>query len=121
MSFTYGDLLRIPERFHCEILDGRLIVNRAGTPLHQHVLGNIACCLDNHVDASHMGFVLIGPVDVVLAPQWVLNPDIVYIQSSRKQIMTEKNISGAPDLTVEVLSASTRKKDEITKRRAYEN
>ena len=38
----------------------------------------------------------------------------------RGPILNRTNISGAPDLAVEVLSDSTRKRDEITKRRAYE-
>ena len=46
---------------------------------------------------------------------------MIYIRKERKSIVTRTNISGAPDLAVEVLSDSTRKKDEITKRHAYEN
>jgi Uma2 family endonuclease len=34
--------------------------------------------------------------------------------------VTEKNVQGAPDLIVEILSPSTRKTDEITKRKLYE-
>jgi Uma2 family endonuclease len=120
MSFTYDDLSRVPEQFHCEILDGRLIVNGAGTLLHQAVLGNIASLLDRYVSMRRTGMVLVGPVDVVLAPNWVLNPDIVYIQMERRAIMTELNVSGAPDLVVEVLSDTTRRRDEIIKRRVYE-
>ena len=34
--------------------------------------------------------------------------------------MTEDNIRGAPDLVVEIISETTRKKDEVTKRKLYE-
>lgn len=121
MLFTYGDLLRIPEDFHCEIFDGHLLVNASETPMHQRVLGNVAYCLATYTEMRHSGVVLIGPVDVVFAPTWVLNPDIVYVQAARKSILTRANITGAPDLTIEVLSDSTRKRDEITKRHAYED
>ena len=62
-----------------------------------------------------------SPVDVVFTQRWVVEPDVVYVSKERSAILTEPNISGAPDLTVEVLSRSTRKRDEIIKRRAYED
>jgi Uma2 family endonuclease len=34
--------------------------------------------------------------------------------------VTEDNIHGAPDLVVEIISETTRKKDEVTKRKLYE-
>ena len=120
MPFTYEDLLLIPEDIRCEIFDGQLIVNQSRWPRHQDVLLNIAVALDRYVHANRLGIIFIGPVDVVFTREWVLTPDILYIQESRKWIMTEKNISGAPDLAIEVLSDDTRKRDEITKRRAYE-
>ena len=60
------------------------------------------------------------PVDVVFSDLWVFKPDILFIQRSRQAIMSERNIGGAPDLVIEVLSDDTRERDEGEKRRAYE-
>jgi len=59
-------------------------------------------------------------VDVVFSNLDVVVPDLVYVSNERSKIVTEKNLQGAPDLVVEILSESTRKTDEITKRKLYE-
>jgi len=120
MPFTYEDLLLIPEDIRCEIFNGELRYNRSRTVRHQAVLGAIAFALCEYVEANQTGVVLVGPVDVVLAPEWVLTPDILYVSNVRKSILTERNISGPPDLTVEVLDDWTLERDEIIKREAYE-
>lgn len=50
----------------------------------------------------------------------MVQPDLIFVSSSRLSILTEKDIQGAPDLVIEILSETTRKTDEITKRRLYE-
>ncbi len=59
-------------------------------------------------------------MDVVLSDLDVIQPDILFITKKRELIITEKNIQGAPDLVVEILSDSSRKTDEIIKRKLYE-
>ena len=119
-NFTYNDLLEMPDDGrHYEILDGELTVNAAPNLRHQTIVLNIATLLRDHVRPKRMGVVHVAPVDVVFTQKWVVEPDVVYVREERKLILTRMNVSGAPDLAVEVLSISTRKKDEITKRRAY--
>src|SRR5215212_1059195 len=104
MAFTYADLLAIPEELTHEIFGGELIVNVSRTPRHQIIVGRIGFALHDFVEANHLGIVFCAPVDVVFSDLWVFKPDILFIQRSRRSIMTKANISGAPDLTVEVLS-----------------
>jgi Uma2 family endonuclease len=106
---------------HYEILDGELIVNAAPNLRHQRIAGRIYSTIYNYLEQHPIGEVFFAPVDVVFTQRWVVEPDVVYVSNERKAILAGANISGAPDLTVEVLSPSTRKKDEITKRHAYEN
>ena len=42
------------------------------------------------------------------------------MSTGRASIVTEDNIQGAPDLVIEILSPSTRRTDEIVKRKLYE-
>lgn len=121
-NFTYDDLLEMPDdgrRY--EILNGELVVNASPIPRHQRVVFRLATILDAHVEANRLGVVYTAPLDVIFSQQWVVEPDILYICNARKSIVRETNVVGAPDLAVEVLSDSTRKRDEVIKRRAYED
>ena len=40
-----------------------------------------------------------------------MQPDILFIRHQRRGIIGEQNISGAPDLVVEILSPSTEERD----------
>ncbi|HEU0166237.1 MAG TPA: Uma2 family endonuclease, partial [Chloroflexota bacterium] len=44
-------------------------------------------------------------------PLNVTVPDLLFILAERSHIMTEANIQGAPDIIVEALSPSTRRRD----------
>jgi Uma2 family endonuclease len=62
---------------------------------------------------------LVAPVDIVFSDFDVVEPDIVYISKARVPVLTEKNVQGAPDLAVEVLSETTEKIDRTTKLKLY--
>jgi Uma2 family endonuclease len=49
----------------------------------------------------------------------VVEPDILYVSKSRAGVLTEKNIQGAPDLVVEVLSLGTVHADRTFKLKLY--
>jgi Uma2 family endonuclease len=72
------------------------------------------------VDGHQLGEVFIAPADVLLSPHDIVQPDIFFISTARLGITTEANVRGAPDLVIEILSASTRHRDETLKRDRYE-
>src|SRR5581483_12349555 len=61
-----------------------------------------------------------APADVVLSETDVVVPDIIYVSRSNSSIITDKNIQGAPDLIIEILSPSTASRDIGIKKRLYE-
>ena len=67
-----------------------------------------------------MGEVFAAPYDVVLSDVDVVEPDLLFVSSSRQTIITERNVQGPQDLVVEILPNSTRKTDEVIKRKLYE-
>ena len=51
----------------------------------------------------------------------VVEPDLLFISRGRAaEILGIRNVTGAPDIVVEIGSSSTRKRDETLKRRLYE-
>ena len=61
-----------------------------------------------------------APTDVVFSNTDTVQPDIVFVSAEREYIITERNIRGAPDLVVEILSPSTANRDRTFKRTLYE-
>ena len=61
-----------------------------------------------------------APFDVVFSDFDVVEPDLLFVSRERAEVLTEKNVQGAPDLVVEVGSPATRRRDEKTKLQLYE-
>ncbi|MFI5179515.1 MAG: Uma2 family endonuclease [Vicinamibacterales bacterium] len=72
----------------------------------------------DHVHRNGLGTVLAAPMDVLLSRHDIVQPDLLFVSTARAAIITEKNIQGAPDLVIEILSED-REHDLVTKRRLY--
>ena len=72
-----------------------------------------------YVESNELGEILWSPLDIVLSDEDVVQPDILFISNERSDIVTERNISGAPDLVIEVLSPITAYRDKEMKLRLY--
>jgi Uma2 family endonuclease len=117
---TYDDLSLLPDdgkRY--EIIEGELFVTLAPRILHQVVVSQLLFELLAFVRREGLGRVLVAPVDVVLSEFDIVEPDLVYVSNQHLSIITEKNVVGAPDLVIEVLSESTEKRDRTTKLKLY--
>ncbi len=120
-KLTYEDYVLIPEDLlRHEILDGEHYVTPAPGRDHQGALGNLFLKIATFVRQHRLGTVLFAPFDVLLSPHDIAQPDLLYISNERAALLTEANAKGAPDLVIEVLSKSTRRRDETLKRDRYE-
>jgi Uma2 family endonuclease len=120
-KLTYQDYVQIPDDLdRHEILDGVHYVTPPPVVYHQEIGLNLILRLGAFVREHKLGRILYPPLDVVLSPHDIAQPDMVFISNQRRQILTEPNIQGAPDLVIEILSPSTRRRDETLKRRRYE-
>lgn len=120
-KLTYQDYLQIPDdNLRHEIIDGHHFVTSSPVTNHQGISGNLSFILFQWVKAHQLGQVYTALIDVVLSKTDILVPDLIFISKSRLQIITEKNIQGAPDLIVEILSPSTSKRDLGIKKKTYE-
>jgi Uma2 family endonuclease len=119
---TYDDLLAFPDDgLRHELIDGEHIVSPAPGSAHQLIVGNLYVLIRQFLQQHPVGVVMLAPFDVVFSQYDVVEPDLIYFSRERfKTVVGEKNASGAPDIAIEVLSPSSRRRDEILKRRLYE-
>jgi Uma2 family endonuclease len=118
---TYDDYLRLPDDgLRHEIIDGEHYVTASPVTRHQRILLNLSHLIQSYLDAHPIGELFFAPVDVLLSEHDIVVPDLVFISTERARVVTTKNVQGAPDLVVEILSPSTRSRDERLKRDLYE-
>jgi Uma2 family endonuclease len=120
VRLTYDDYVHFPEdgRRH-EIIGGAHYVTPAPNTRHQDISFQLTYLLGGFVRERGLGKTYTAPFDVVLSPTSVLQPDLVFVSTRHMDRLTAANLQGAPDLAVEILSDSTRGRDEITKRHLY--
>jgi Uma2 family endonuclease len=119
---TYEDLCRLPDDgLRHELIDGEHYVSPSPRPKHQRVTGNLHGHLFMFLRQRPLGRVYSAPIDVVFSEINCVVPDVIYVSREREaRQMTERNLEGAPDLVVEVLSPSTKHIDQGIKLRLYE-
>jgi Uma2 family endonuclease len=122
VKLTYADLLALPDDgLRHELIDGEHFVTPSPGSVHQLIAGNLYFLIRTYLVGHPIGVIMLAPFDIVLTDFDVVEPDLIYFSKPRfDEIVGERNARGAPDMAVEVLSPSTRRRDEITKRRLYE-
>jgi Uma2 family endonuclease len=119
---TYDDVVQFPDdgRRH-EIIDGEHFVTPSPNVRHQELVKRLLVEIELHLRSNPgAGQVFMAPLDVVLSPHDVVEPDLLVVSGDQAGILTDKNVQGPPALVIEVLSDSTRKRDAQTKRRLFE-
>lgn len=120
-KLTYDDLLAMPDDgLRHEIIDGVLYVSPSPSPPHQFTLGKLHQAIANYLDDHPLGEVYMAPLDVVFTRHDVVEPDLLFVTTDRLALLTDRNVSGAPDLAVEILSPSSRRMDLKLKRDLFE-
>jgi Uma2 family endonuclease len=120
-SLTYRDLqqLRETRAERLELIDGELYVTPSPTPLHQDISGNLYSLFRSVVLESGRGRVYYAPLDVQLAENTVVQPDLIIVLLDRRPVLTDARVEGAPSLAVEIISPSTSVHDRVRKRNLY--
>ena len=119
--YTYEDLALFPDDgMRREIIDGELYVSPSPATPHQIVIGNLYFLIKSYLKVHPIGRIFLAPLDVVFSQFDVVEPDLLFISNARRELVTKKNVAGSPELAVEVLSPSSRRTDEIVKRRLFE-
>ena len=121
-EYTLEDYYAIPDERRVELIDGEIFDMAAPSALHQMILGELHVlfrqCANEH---GHPCRVFLSPCDVRLDndDKTMVQPDLFVL--CREFDIKNRCIDGAPDLTVEILSDSTRSKDMLLKTWKYKN
>jgi Uma2 family endonuclease len=120
-KLTYADYVLFPDDgLRHEIIDGEHYATPSPATRHQRIAGNLHYLLRHHLETHSIGEVFLAPVDMLLSDFDIVVPDLVYVSRARAHLITRKNLQGAADLVIEILSPSTRPRDERLKRELYE-
>jgi len=122
VKLTHDDFLLFPDdgKRH-ELIDGAHYVTPSPNTRHQRISGKLYLIIGNWLEANPIGQLFYAPFDVVFSNFDVVEPDLLYMSNTRAaEILTEKHVSGVPELVIEIGSKGTRKRDETIKRRLYE-
>jgi Uma2 family endonuclease len=118
--FTYEDLQKMPDdgrRY--ELIGGVIVVSPSPNQAHQELAWRLSVEIQAVVRANNLGRAYFAPFDVRISPHDVVQPDLLFVSRDRLGIMRDNYVDGAPDLVVEILSPSTRTRDEGEKLALY--
>ena len=88
---------------------------------HGYIIGRLYFVFVNYFLIHKNGYVHMDNTDVHFSDGSLYKPDLsVVLKSNEKILAGRKNIYGAPDMVVEVLSYSTRNRDLTIKKDTYE-
>lgn len=117
---TYRDFVRFPDdgRRH-ELIDGKHCVTPSPSFRHQRLVMRLARAFWDYLDLHPAGEMFCVPVDCVMSPFDIVVPDLLLIDNDQTDIVTKKNLRGAPALIAEINSPSTKSRDRRQKRELY--
>jgi Uma2 family endonuclease len=109
-----------PEDRKAELIDGVMIMPSPPTVRHERLVGFLFTLIRMYCEDHDLGEVHGSRTAVMLAEDQVAEPDVLFVAKARAEIIRDAGVFGAPDLVIEVLSASTVAYDRGPKFRAYE-
>lgn len=121
-EYTLDDYYALPPEHRAELIDGVLYDLAAPSFIHQQIITKLIVEIELYIRSGRGDCkVLPAPLDVQLNcdDRTILQPDIVVICDKKKQ--DKKGIIGAPDLCIEIVSDSSRKRDFGLKVNKYMN
>jgi Uma2 family endonuclease len=121
LKVSYEELLKLPDDgLRHELIDGGHFMTACPVLWHQLIATRVVISLGAFAAGAGCGQVLCAPVDVVLSPHDVVEPDVIFLSREHVGRIQGKFLTEPPDLVIEILSPSTRGRDLGVKLRLYE-
>lgn len=119
-EYTIEDYYNLPDDCRAELIDGVIYYMTAPLTIHQYIIPQIWQVISDHIRRNKGDCIpMMAPTDVHIMcdGRTIVQPDIFVV--CKRDKLTRKCIEGAPDMVVEVLSPSTRRKDMTIKLNKY--
>lgn len=99
----------------CQLINGELIMSPAPSPRHQRVLRALFLIFNQQLP----GETFFAPIDLVINRKNVFQPDLIYVSSRNKAVVTSRGIEGPVDIVVEIISPANSYTDRNQKKETY--
>ncbi len=119
-GWTYTRMLaELPEGSRYELYGGNL-VPMSPSPSYEHnrISRRLEKILSRIIEDTGIGEIMHAPMDVELAPNEVVQPDL-FVLLYPIQARIARHIIGAPELVIEIVSPGSSKSDRIEKKAIY--
>ena len=94
-----------------QLINGELVEMSGASYSHQAFLVQLIMQLATQVQSLGIGEILPAPFDVHLDEFNTYQPDLLFVSNDRRNILDRSAATGAPDMVVQILSDSTRRRD----------
>jgi Uma2 family endonuclease len=101
-----------------ELVDGEVLVTPSPHWVHQRAVLRLFELIAPYVRASALGECFVSPLDVLLEPGLVLQPDLLVVPNG--ELRSRSDVIRRLLLAVEIVSPSSARHDRVTKRPAYQ-
>ena len=122
---TNADYMRltppVPDGPRYQLINGELIEMASPLVRHQIFLVHLSANLVVQIVPLGIGEIVIAPCDVHIDDFNTYQPDLLFVSNARRHIFDPAGhgIIGAPDVVIEILSDSTRRRDLVEKLPVY--
>lgn len=94
-----------------QLVNGELVEMSGASYAHQTFLVQLLTQLATQVESLGIGEIIPAPFDVHIDEFNTYQPDLLFVSIDRRNILDRSAAIGAPDVVVEILSDSTRRRD----------
>ncbi len=119
-KMTYEEYYNLGDDELYQLINGELNMSPAPSYEHQRVHRVLNFLLMKYLMDNDIGELLYAPTDVILDDLNTVQPDLLVILNENKDIIRERGVFGAPDLTFEIISPTSLIMDRHTKYELYE-
>lgn len=120
-KLTYADFRRFPnDGQRHELINGEHAVTASPNIRHQELSVRLVVALANFLEPNPVAVVFHAPLDCVFSFFDVVEPDVLVVTNDQREILTKRNVRGAPALVIEILSPDSSPRDKRSKRALYE-
>ena len=122
-KLTGSDYMKLTPPSHrgvrYQLIEGELVKMAGANQPHQVFIGELYFAARSQIGSPGDFEIRLPPFDVYIDEHNTFQPDLLFVSDRRRHILSERGVTGAPDVVVEVLSESTRQRDLNVKMPVY--